>query len=55
MKNKKYKITSTSDQWEISRVYIELCKHGSCPISVQNSQMLYYKSIYDPHGHRHGA
>ena len=31
---------------EIFRVYIELCKRGSQPISDQNSQMLYYNIIY---------
>ena len=30
---------------EIFRVYIELCKHVSQPISDQNSQMLYYKFL----------
>ena len=29
----------------IFRVYIE-CKHGSQPINDQNSQMLYYNSLY---------
>ena len=31
---------------KIFRVYIELCKHDSQPISDQNSQMLYYKTVY---------
>ena len=31
---------------EIFRVYIELCKHGSQPISDQNSQMLCYNKVY---------
>ena len=31
---------------EIFRVYIELCKHGSQPISDQNSQMLYYNVCF---------
>ena len=39
---KKYKITSIDERREIFRVYIEFCKHGSQPISDQNSQMLYY-------------
>ena len=30
---------------EIFRVYIELSKHGSQPISVQNPQRLYHKYL----------
>ena len=48
---KKYKITSMYEQREIFRVYIELCKHVSRPISDQNSQMLYYK-YHKKHGFR---
>ena len=32
---------------KIFGVHIELCKHGSQPISDQNSQMIYYKYIYE--------
>ena len=42
---KKYRITSMDERREIFRVYIELCKHGSQPVSVQNPQMLYYKYL----------
>ena len=38
--------TSTEERREIFRVDIELYKHGSQPISVQNLQMLYYNSFY---------
>ena len=31
---------------EIFRVYIKLCKHGSSPISVRNSQRIDYKQLY---------
>ena len=36
--------TLTEEWREIFRVDIELYQHGSLPISVQNLQMLYYKS-----------
>ena len=39
--------TLTEEWREIFRVDIELCQHGSWPISVQNLQMLYYNIIYD--------
>ena len=42
-----YKIAqrTLTEKWrEIFRVDIELYQHGSQPISVQNLQMLYYKS-----------
>ena len=38
--------TSTEERREIFRVDIELYKHGSQPISVQNLQMLYYKLYF---------
>ena len=44
--------TSTEDWREIFRVDIKLYQHGSLPISVQNLQMLYYKTCYIyPRGH----
>ena len=41
--------TLTEEWREIFRVDIELYQHGSYPISVQNLQMLYYKTVYQ-HG-----
>ena len=40
---------------EIVRVYIELCKNGSQPISDQNSQMLYYELICKSLGGKHAC
>jgi hypothetical protein len=39
-----YNIAQRNIKKEIFRIDIELCQHGSYLISVQNLQMLYYKT-----------
>ena len=41
--HEKYEITPMDERWELSRVDIQLYKHSSQPISVQNLQVLYCK------------
>ena len=38
----RYKISSEEERWEIFRVDIQLYKHGSQPMRVQNLQILYW-------------
>jgi hypothetical protein len=43
-----YNIAQRNIKKEIFRIDIELCQHGSYLISVQNLQMLYYKTKRTP-------